>query len=315
MSVPQVIVLGSINVDLVVRSPRLPRAGETVLGGEFMQAGGGKGANQAVAAARLSQQPVAFIAAVGTDDFGRSSIKQLRAENLHTQHIRMLDGHATGVALIVVGENGENQITVASGANAQLTPADIAAIDDSVFASAKVFVACLESPLETVIAGLRRAKAAGLRTVLNPAPACAEIKDAEILKLVDVLTPNETEAELLTGWNVQEDLEDAVIACDQLRQKGVGQVIITRGASGCILRDESREASWLPAYEVQAVDTTAAGDCFTGALATALAEGRDLRSAARWAIAASAISVTRAGAMPSLPTRAEVECFLADRSL
>ena len=254
-----------------------------------------------------------MIAAVGADDFGRTAIKQLRAENLATQHIRMLDGCATGVALILVDEYGQNQISVASGANAALTPADVEAIDDSVFAAAKVFVTSLESPLETVVAGLKRAKRAGLLTILNPAPARLEIKDRDFMKLVDVLTPNEIEAELLTGWNVAFDLEDAILACNQLRELGAKQVVITRGAAGCLLKDDARDASFFPAHEVTAIDATAAGDCFNGVLATALADGLSLRDAARWAMAAAAISVTRRGAIPSLPTRDEVEAFVKER--
>lgn len=307
---PQVIVLGSINVDLVIRSPKLPRPGETVLGGEFYQASGGKGANQAVAAARTSQVPVAFIGAVGADELGRSSLKSLRAENLELRHVRILDGHATGVALIAVDEHGQNQISVASGANAALTPADVEAVADEVFAQAKVFLACLESPLETVIAGLKRAKKFGLTTILNPAPARIDIKDRAIMELVDLLTPNESEAELLTGWDATNDLEDSIIACDQLRQLGVQRVVLTRGAAGCMLRDETRDASLFPARDVTAIDATAAGDCFNGALASSLASGLPLRDAVRFAVAAAGISVTRKGAIPSLPTRPEVEQLL-----
>ncbi len=306
----QVIVLGSINVDLVIRSRKLPRAGETVLGGEFYQACGGKGANQAVAAARTSDAPVVFIGAVGSDDLGRGTLKSLRQENLDLRYVRMLDGQATGVALIAVDEAGQNQISVASGANAGLTPADVAAVDDATFAEAKVFLTCLESPLETVIAGLKRAKQHGLTTILNPAPANAAIKDRSILELVDLLTPNETEAELLTGWDAANELEDAIIACDQLRQLGARAVVLTRGASGCILRDETRDASLFAASDVTAIDATAAGDCFNGALASSLAQGVPLRDAVRFAVAAAGISVTRRGAIPSLPQRAEViECL------
>ena len=228
MSNPQIIVLGSINADLVIQSPKLPRAGETVLGGEFYQAGGGKGANQAVAAARTLQGTVGFIAAVGNDDFGRSSIKALKREGIATQHIRMRENQSTGVALIMVDSQGENQISVASGANASLTPDDIAVIEDDFFADARVFVACLESPLDTVIAGLKRAKAAGLTTILNPAPAQEEIRSAEVLELVDVLTPNESEAQLISGWGQMEDLEDVCIWCEQLQQKGCERLVITR---------------------------------------------------------------------------------------
>lgn len=308
MPSPRIIVLGSVNADLVVRSPKLPAAGETVLGGEFYQAGGGKGANQAVAAARLSPDPVGFIAAVGNDAFGREAIKSFRRENLVTSQIRMLDDQPTGVALIMVDESGENQISVASGANALLTPEHVDAIEESFFSEASVFVACLESPLETVLAGLRRAKAAGLTTVLNPAPANAEIADRVVLELVDVLTPNESEARLISGWDAMDDLEDVCIWCEQLEQRGSRRLIITRGDRGCILKDEAADPCLCAAYQV---DATAAGDCFNGALAVALARQQPLLEAARFAQASAALSVTKRGAIPSLPTRDEVETFLA----
>jgi len=308
---PKIIVLGSVNTDLVMTSARLPAAGETVIGGSFYKAGGGKGANQAVAAARTSGLPVGFIAAVGNDDFGRSAIRQFRSENMLTQHIRMVDDHPTGVALIMVDERGENQISVASGANAALTPEDVTSIDEAFFAEASVFVACLESPIETVVAGLKRAKAAGLTTILNPAPAREGACERDVLKLVDVLTPNESEATFLSGWDEMEDLEDACIWCEQLQQRGSARIIITRGERGCILKDGSSDVCLTSAFVVEAVDATAAGDCFNGALAAGLAEGRTLLEAARFAMAAAALSVTRRGAIPSLPTRDEVEQFLA----
>jgi ribokinase len=308
---PRIIVLGSVNADLVVQSPKLPSAGETVLGGEFYQAGGGKGANQAVAAARLSSEPVGFIAAVGNDAFGREAVKSFRRENLVTSQIRMLDDQPTGVALIMVDSRGQNQISVASGANALLTPEDVESIDEAFFAEASVFVACLESPLETVVAGLRRANAAGLTTILNPAPACDEVASKEFLELVDVLTPNESEATLISGWDTMDDLEDVCIWCEQLKQRGSRNLIITRGERGCILADESTDPCLSAAYQVESVDATAAGDCFNGALAVALAEGMPLLEATRFAQAAAALSVTKRGAIPSLPTRAEVDGFLA----
>ena len=311
MSTPEIIVLGSVNVDLVIRSPQLPRAGETVLGGAFYEAAGGKGANQAVAAARASANPIGFIAAVGSDDFGRRSIKQLRGENILTQHVRMVDGAATGVALIMVDERGENQISVASGANSLLTPEDVAAVSAEWFAAAKVFVAGLESPIETVVAGLRRAKEHGLTTVLNPAPACEDIRDPEILRLVDILTPNETEATFLSGWDVLEDLEDVCIWCEQLQQKGSRSVVITRGERGCIVRDSVGDPSLIAPYAVNAVDATAAGDCFNGTLAVALSEGRTLLEAVRFANTAAALSVQQAGAVPSLPTRSAIDDLAA----
>ena len=311
MPSPRIIVLGSVNADLVVQSPKLPSAGETVLGGEFYQAGGGKGANQAVAAARLCSIPVGFIAAVGNDAFGREAIKSFRRENLVTSQVRMIDGQPTGVALIMVDAGGQNQISVASGANALLTPDDIDAIDEAFFAEASIFVACLESPFETVLDGLRRAKAAGLTTILNPAPACEAVASQEVLSLVDVLTPNETEATLISGWDTMDDLEDVCIWCEQLEQRGSRRLIITRGERGCILKDEFADPCLSAAYQVEAVDSTAAGDCFNGALAVALAEEKSLLEATRFAQAAAALSVTKRGAIPSLPSRAEVDEFLA----
>ena len=296
---PKIIVLGSVNADLVVSSAQLPTAGETVIGGSFYKANGGKGANQAVAAARTSGQPVGFIAAVGNDDFGKGAIRQLRSENIATQHIRMVD------------ERGENQISVASGANASLSPEDVSRIDDDFFSAASVFVACLESPLDAVVAGLKRAKAAGLTTILNPAPAQEAACDRDVLQLVDVLTPNESEATFLSGWDEMNDLEDACIWCEQLQQRGSDRIVITRGDKGCILKDDSSDVCLSPAFVVDAVDATGAGDCFNGALAAGLAEGQTLLEATRFAMAAAALSVTRRGAIPSLPTREEVEQFLA----
>jgi ribokinase len=310
VSHPKIIVLGSVNTDLVISSPQLPGIGETVIGGRCYKSSGGKGANQAVAAARTSGLPVGFIAAVGNDDFGKAAIRELRKENIATQHIRMVDDHATGVALIMVDEHGENQISVASGANAALSPDDVARIDDEFFSKASVFVACLESPIETVVAGLKRAKAAGLITILNPAPAREEACDREVLQLVDILTPNESEATFLSGWDEMEDLEDACIWCEQLQQRGSGRIIITRGDKGCILKDDSSDVCLTPAFVVDSVDATGAGDCFNGALATGLAEGKTLLEATRFAMAAAALSVTRRGAIPSLPTRKEVDDFL-----
>jgi ribokinase len=301
----------------VIRSPKLPCAGETVSGGNFYQAGGGKGANQAVAAARVSDAPVAFIAAVGNDAFGREAIKSFRKENIVTSHIRMLDDQATGVALIMVDEQGENQISVASGANALLTPEIVDGIDDQLFQNAKVFLACLESPFETVLAGLRRAKQAGLTTILNPAPACNEVRDTELLSLVDILTPNENEAAYISGWDELNDLEDLCILAEQLQQKGASRVVVTRGDKGCFLKDQVGDPSLVPVPIVDAVDATAAGDCFNGSLAAMIAQGDSLLDGTRFAIAAAALSVTKLGAMPSLPTRQEVDDFIAsdpDRS-
>ncbi len=304
MSSP-ILVLGSINTDLVIRSERLPAPGETVLGGEFYRAGGGKGANQAVAAARSSRDPVTFLAAVGDDAFGRESLDALRRENLDCRWIKVVPNQSSGVALILVNERGQNLISVASGANFHLRPEDVSAVPDDVWRNARVFIACLESPLETVVAGLRRAKQSGLTTILNPAPATTEILFAVGLKLIDVLTPNESEAALLTGGEVRSN-DEAAAAARQLQAAGCSRVIITRGQHGCCVLDGER-AEHIPTPRVDAIDATAAGDVFNGALATALSEGRSLFEAARWATVAAAISVTRRGAQPSVPTRDEIE--------
>jgi ribokinase len=302
MTQPRIIVVGSVNTDLVIRVPRLPRPGETVLGGEFFQAAGGKGANQAVAAARLAREPVAFFAAVGDDAFGRQSLENLRRENLNLDAVKVVCATSSGVAQIVVDAHGENAIAVASGANAALVPADIDALPAELFSSASVFLTCLETPLDTVVRALERAKRAGLTTVLNPAPAGELVHRTELLELVDVLTPNELEAAELAQ---AEPGDDPVTIASQLRQCGARDCIITLGAKGCLVASDQVEL--IPGVKVNAVDTTAAGDAFTGALAAALAEGRSLLDAARWANRAAALAVTRRGAQPSLPTRDEIE--------
>ena len=310
MPASNVIVLGSINVDLVVKSTKLPRPGETVIGGEFYRAAGGKGANQAVAAARIDDAPVAFIAAVGDDSFGQESLAQLRRENMNCDTIRGIVGEPTGVAAILVDENGENCISVASGANALLCPDDVLSVGENTFRDARVFLACLESPLETVVAGLRRARSAGLLTILNPAPALAEVATREILELVDVITPNESEAQALTGIPIS-TVDDGLLAARKLQSAGCERVVLTRGARG-VLTVDGEQTTELPAFPVDAVDATAAGDAFNGALAVALAHETLLPEACRRASAAAAISVTRRGAQPSLPTRAEIDAFLSE---
>lgn len=303
MANPQIIVLGSINTDLVIRAPRLPAAGETVTGGEFFQAAGGKGANQAVAAARAGTEPVVLIAAVGDDPYGHDALAGLRRENLVTDWIKVVPGCATGVALIMVGAAGENAICVAPGANWRLSPHDVAVVPDDLFRSARVFLACLESPLETVEFGLARAKAAGLVTLLNPAPADAMLDRPDVLRLVDVLTPNQHEARALAA--LAPTHADPLAAARSLQQFGCRACVVTLGAEGCLVVEES--VTEVPACPVEALDTTAAGDAFSGALAVALAEGKSLADAARWASRAAAIAVTRRGAQPSLPTRREIE--------
>jgi ribokinase len=299
-----VVALGSINTDLVIKGPRLPQPGETVLGGQFYQAAGGKGANQAVAAARAGREPVTFLAAVGDDDYGRAARERLSREAIRCDWIKTVPGQPSGVALIMVDAAGQNCISVASGANLHLLPEDITAVPEEVFRTARVFLACLESPLETVLCGLQRAKHAGLTTILNPAPAAAGLRNSSVFQHVDILTPNEPEAGMLTGTEVT-DRKTAVRAGRILQQMGCPRSIVTLGSKGCLAVDE--ETTFVEARPVRAADSTAAGDAFNGSLAVALAEGRSLVEAARWAAVAAAISVTRPGAQPSLPTRAEIE--------
>ena len=303
----RVLVVGSINTDLVIRGPRLPAPGETVLGGEFYQAAGGKGANQAVAAARAALDPVTFVGAVGDDAFGREARARLARENLVCDFLKTVSGTASGIALILVDTAGQNLISVASGANARLDPADIDAVPAEVFCGAKVFLTCLETPLPTVVRGLRRAREAGLVTILNPAPAHPEIMSSDVLSQVDILTPNENEASLLAGGSVDHlaSASGAEQAARRLQELGCRSIIVTLGAQGCLIAE--RDVVHVRGCPVQAVDATAAGDCFNGVLAVALSEGRELRDAAQWANAAAAISVTRRGAQQSLPTRAEID--------
>jgi ribokinase len=307
-----IVVVGSINTDLVIRSPRLPVQGETVTGGEFYRAFGGKGANQAVAAARAALEPVIFVGAVGDDELGNAAAGHLRSENLVCDYIKTVAGEPSGVALILVDEAGQNQISVAAGANGRLTPRDLDIVPDAVFSAARVFLTSLETPLETVFYGLQRAKRAGLSTVLNPAPATRAILDGNLLSLVDVLTPNEGEAALLAAANMRESSahdEEAVLGrARKLQALGCRQVVVTLGSAGCLVIE--KQPTRIPGREVRAVDATAAGDAFNGTLAVGLSEGRSLVEAARWANAAAALSVTKRGAQPSLPTRREINAFL-----
>ena len=304
-----VIILGSINTDLVVRVAHLPNPGETVLGGEFYCAGGGKGANQAVAAARAASQPVTFIASLGRDPYGEQALANFRQEGIATDFIKR-SALPTGVALIMVDERGENMISVASGANLDLRPSDVDAVSDEAFRAAKVFLACLESPLDAVARGLARAKAAGLLTVLNPAPLTSPRDVCELLAQVDVLTPNEGELRALTGEGQPgtKTSESVAAMVQQAQAMGCRRVVVTLGSQGCHVVDGS-QSFHVAGHSVQAIDATGAGDAFNGALAVALAEGRPLPEAAAWANRAAALSVQRAGAQPSLPNRSEIDAF------
>lgn len=302
----RVVVVGSANTDLVVRVAKLPRAGETVLGGTFSSVGGGKGANQAVAAARAGGD-VAFIAMLGQDDLGDAALASYQAEGIDTSFVGRAAGCSSGVALILVDSTGENSIAVASGANDRLGPAQIDAARD-VIAAADTVLVQLEIPLETVCRTVELAAAAGRRVILNPAPA--RTLDASLLAKVSVITPNETEAELLTGMAVV-DLAAAATVAERLCSLGPAAVL-TLGRRGCLIAAAGGEPTLIPGHAVTAIDTVAAGDVFNGSLAVALAEGLALAEAARFANAAAAISVTRHGAQASAPLRAEVEARLRE---
>lgn len=304
MKISRILVVGSSNTDMIIKLDRIPRPGETILGGAFVTAPGGKGANQAVGAARAGGQ-VTFIARVGQDMFGDQAVAGFATDGINVDHVSRDKTNPSGVALIFVAKDGENSIAVAGGANAKLSPADVRKAK-AAFDGASVLVMQLETPLESVQAAADLAVKAGVRVILNPAPA-QSLPD-KLLKCVSILTPNETEAELLTGIAVT-DTASAAAAAAKLRVRGVQTVIITLGARGAFVATESG-GQLVSGFKVKAVDTTAAGDIFNGALAVALAEGKPLDQAVRFANAAAAISVTRLGAQPSAPTRREIEKFL-----
>ena len=300
----KIVVVGSSNTDMIIQLDRIPRPGETLLGGEFTSAAGGKGANQAVGAARAGGD-VTFIARVGKDIFGDQAVAGFRKDGINVNHVFRDAAAPSGVALIFVAKDGENSIAVAGGANGKLSPADVKRAA-KVIRSAAVLVAQLETPLATVQAAADIAAKAGVRFILNPAPA-RPLPDA-LLKRVSILTPNETEAELLTGIKVTNEATAAKAAA-KLRSRGVQTVILTLGSRGAFIADDKGN-QLVPGFKVKAVDTTAAGDIFNGALAVALAEGKALPDAVRFANAAAAISVTCLGAQPSAPSRTEIESFL-----
>ncbi|HEX6138963.1 MAG TPA: ribokinase [Candidatus Limnocylindria bacterium] len=294
----RVVVVGSINVDLVVSVPHLPRPGETVLGSRFERHFGGKGANQAVAAARAGAR-VEMLGCVGRDPDGTDSLAALAAEGIDTSLVTTRD-QPTGVALISVTPDGENQIAVAPGANALVTADDAAGIGRG----PGVLLVSLEVPMAAVVAAVVRARAIGLEPIVNPAPA--QPLPAELMAAGPLLIPNEHEALALIG---AASLDQAV---ERLAAAGIGRLVVTRGARGALVVD-GRERFDLPAVPVQAVDATGAGDTFAGVLATWLAEGAPLADAAAAANAAAAVSVTAAGARAGMPTRERIEALMRSR--
>lgn len=301
----KIVVVGSSNTDMILKLDRIPKPGETLLGGEFIVAAGGKGANQAVAAA-LAGGDVTFVARVGQDMFGEQAVAGLIQNSVNVDHVQY-DDSPSGVALIFVAKDGENSIGVGGGANAKLSPADVRNARDA-FAAADAVILQLETPLETVQAAAELADANGALVILNPAPA--QTLPEALLKKVSILTPNESEAELLTGIRVIDDASCGR-AAEALLRKGVETVIITLGSRGAFVATSASKLL-VPGFKVSPIDTTAAGDTFNGSLAVAIAEGVPLVDAVRFANAAGAISVTRMGAQPSAPLREEIEALLDD---
>ena len=300
----KIVVVGSSNIDMVVKTERIPRAGETVLGGEFVMVPGGKGANQAVCAAKLGAD-VRLVARIGNDVFGEMSLANFHKAGVDTTFVVKDNQHASGVALIAVDRNGENAIVVAPGANTALSPEDVNRAEEAISAADAV-VLQLEIPQETVVRAVELARSHGVKVVLNPAPI--RQFPNQILQYVDVLTPNQHEAASLIGAEGEGNNLDAQEAAKALLEMGVAAVVITLGADGAYVATHER-AERVDAVKVQAVDTTAAGDAFTASLACALAEKKDLFEAARFAAKVAGISVTRMGAQSSMPTRHEVDSY------
>lgn len=301
------VVLGSINADHILNLETFPTPGETVTGNQYQVAFGGKGANQAVAAGR-SGANIAFIACTGDDDTGERVRKQLASDNIDVAPVSVVEGESTGVALIFVNAEGENVIGIHAGANAALTTERVEA-QRAIISGANALLMQLESPVESVLAAAKIAHENHTTVVLNPAPA--RVLSDELLALVDIITPNETEAEKLTGICVEND-GDAARAAGALHDKGIGTVIITLGSRG-VWVSANGEGRRVPGFKVKAIDTIAAGDTFNGALVTALLEGRAMDEAIRFAHAAAAIAVTRKGAQPSVPWRKEIDEFLSQQ--
>lgn len=297
-----IVVIGSSNTDMVVKTSHLPAGGETVLGGTFFMNAGGKGANQAVAAARYGNR-VVFVAKTGDDLFGKQVLKSLEQDNIVTDYVFVDKENPSGVALITIDSEAENCIVVAPGANMSLSPADIDVASEEI-RNADVLLMQLESPVETVTYAAKMAAEAGVPVILNPAPAPAEPLSEELLKNIYLITPNRSEASRLSGIEVK-DMESAYRAAKAIRDMGPKCVIITLGSEGSLL-DDGAMPMRVEALKVDAVDTTAAGDTYNGVLASVIAEGRSLIEAMREANVAAAISVTRMGAQPAAPTREEI---------
>lgn len=298
---PRIVVVGSINMDLVFHVPRLPQPGETLTGTSFQQVHGGKGANQAVAAARL-QADVSMVGRIGDDAFAAALIAGLRSEAVDVLHVKTSVGTSSGLAVIGVEDSGQNCITVIPGANGLVTSADIMAAE-CVISAADVLLLQLEIPVDAVVTAIGIARQHNIMTILDPAPA-PERFPPDLLH-VDVICPNESEASLLTGLPVT-NLPEALRACKKLQSCGARIAIITMGSQGCVVCTESGIAQHVASLPVTAVDTTAAGDAFAGALGFCLAQGQPVLEALRFASAAGALASTRHGAQPAMPRLDEV---------
>jgi ribokinase len=300
-----IIVVGSLNADLVVRTPRFPQPGETISGEDLQIIPGGKGANQAVAAARQGT-PTAMVGRVGSDSFGPELIGNLRQNGVDTSHVQIDSESATGTAIIVVDANGQNSIVLSPGGNGRVTPADL---DNVSFADARLLLLQLEIPVDAVQAAAKRAKESGLRVLLNPAPA--RPLPEELLSLPDFLVPNESELSLLTKLPVQ-DIASAEQAAKMLLERGIQNVIVTLGANGALIVN-GEFTKHIPSFKVDVVDTTAAGDAFIGGFASALLQNKSMEDAVQYGCACGALAATKFGAQPSLPTKEEVESFMSLR--
>lgn len=300
METKKIVVVGSTNMDMVIKTNHIPVPGETVLSGSFFMNPGGKGANQAVSAARLGGE-VTFVSKVGNDVFGKQSTQLFEVEGINTSYMLSDDELPSGVALITVDKDGENSIVVASGANANLLPGDLAEALDGISQETIVLMQ-LEIPLETVLFVAEYAASKGAMVILNPAPM--NNLPADLLRCIDMLTPNETEAERLSGIKIR-NMDSAKKAAGAIYQMGVKTVVITLGPQGALMCDNGN-TTMISAPSVDAVDTTAAGDVFNGALTVALSDGKILEKAVQFACKAASISVTRMGAQPSIPYRSEL---------
>lgn len=299
---PNILVVGSLNADLVVRTPRFPQPGETISGEDLQVIPGGKGANQAVAAARLGAN-VSILGRVGKDNFGDLLLDNLETNNVNAKHVQR-DDVSTGTAIIVVDDNGQNSIVLSAGANGKVSSSDV---EHASFSDFSLLLLQLEIPTPTVLSATKLAKENGVRVILNPAPA-KELPD-ELISLIDIIIPNETELSILTGIEVK-DIPSAEKAAKRLLDRGAQNVIVTLGSNGVVTVTQ-KSTLHIPSFKVNVVDTTAAGDAFIGGFAIALLQNKSLNDAVRYGCVTGALATTKFGAQPSLPTKEEVENFIS----